>query len=119
MRTTVANPLQFTARELDLETGLYYYRARYYDPTTGRFLSEDPIEFSGRDVNFYAYSSNDPVNYRDPTGLCRILFNGNLIRIETNDGSQRLGPFPASNRTVCNCGLKEGAISSASRNGSS
>jgi RHS repeat-associated protein len=37
---TVENPFRYTGRELDSETGLYYYRARYYDPTTGRFLSE-------------------------------------------------------------------------------
>jgi RHS repeat-associated protein len=46
----IANPYQYTARELDSETGLYYYRARYYDPTIGRFISEDPIGFAGRRV---------------------------------------------------------------------
>jgi RHS repeat-associated protein len=40
------NPFQYTAREFDPETGLRYYRARYYDATTGRFLSEDPIGFA-------------------------------------------------------------------------
>jgi RHS repeat-associated protein len=39
---TFAYPFAFTGREYDVETGLYYYRARYYDPHTGRFLSEDP-----------------------------------------------------------------------------
>ena len=49
--------------------GLYYMRARYYDPSVGRFISEDPIGFAGGDVNFYAYVSNDPVNKVDPLGL--------------------------------------------------
>jgi RHS repeat-associated protein len=60
------NTLKFTGREQDIETGLYYYRARYYDSLTGRFLSEDPIR-SG--INFYVYCNNNPVNCSDPLGL--------------------------------------------------
>ena len=58
----------FTGREWDLETGLYYYRARYYDAKVGRFFSEDPIRFRAG-VNFYAYVENDPANENDPLGL--------------------------------------------------
>jgi RHS repeat-associated protein len=64
----IFNPYRYTAREQDPETGLYYYRARYYDPTIGRFISEDPIGFIGGG-NFYRYSLNDPINLRDPMGL--------------------------------------------------
>ena len=60
----------FTGREWDPETGLHYYRARYYDPKSGRFLSEDPIGFQGG-INFYAYVDNNPVNFFDPTGLLK------------------------------------------------
>lgn len=49
-------------------TGLYYYRARYYDPKIGRFISEDPIKFEAG-PNFYTYVDNNPTNYTDPTGL--------------------------------------------------
>lgn len=105
---SLTNPFQYTARESDPETGLYYYRARYYDPSPGRFLIEDPLAFESDDLNFYAYVANSPATDSDPLGLCRILFNGSLITIETNNGSQKLGPFPASNRTACKCGLKEG-----------
>lgn len=51
------------------ETGLSYYRARYYHPTLQRFISEDPIEFLGGDFNLYSYVLNNPLYYTDPTGL--------------------------------------------------
>jgi RHS repeat-associated protein len=56
-----------TGREPD-QTALAYYRARYYDPKLGRFLSEDPIGFLGG-PNFYAYALNRPTNLVDPLGL--------------------------------------------------
>jgi RHS repeat-associated protein len=67
--TTGASPsrLKYTGREDD-STGLYYYRARYYDPQIGRFVSEDPLGFGAGDVNFYQYTSNNPVNANDPSG---------------------------------------------------
>jgi RHS repeat-associated protein len=65
---TVANSFQYTAREFEPESGLLYLRARYMDPNTGRFLSEDPINFSG-DTNFYRYAANDPMVFVDPSGL--------------------------------------------------
>jgi RHS repeat-associated protein len=65
---SLVNPFRYTARESDTETGLYYYRARYYDPNAGRFLSEDPIRYSGG-VDFYAYAGNNPTNRTDPDGM--------------------------------------------------
>jgi RHS repeat-associated protein len=65
---TVTDPFQYTGREFDSETGMYYYRARYYDQTVGRFLSEDPIGLMGG-PNFYQYVNNDPVSLIDPPGL--------------------------------------------------
>lgn len=67
----------FTGREWDAETGLYYYRARYYDPTLGRFLSPDPIGFAGGS-NFYSYASGSPVQNIDPTGLDTYIVNRQL-----------------------------------------
>jgi RHS repeat-associated protein len=64
----VPQPLRYMAREYDAETGLYYVRARYYDPQQGRFVSEDPIGLAGG-INPYAYVENDPVNATDPSGL--------------------------------------------------
>jgi RHS repeat-associated protein len=65
---SLVNPFQYTGRELDSETGLYYYRARYYDPGAGRFLSEDPITFTGG-IDFYAYVENNPTEFTDALGL--------------------------------------------------
>lgn len=57
----------YTGREPE-ETGMMYYRARYYDPVTWRFTQRDPIGMTDG-VNLYAYVANDPINYNDPTGV--------------------------------------------------
>ena len=62
-----ANSYEYTGRETD-STGLYYLRARYYNPATGRFLSEDPIGLAGG-VNEYAYAYDNPIDLTDPLGL--------------------------------------------------
>jgi len=69
---TVEQSYTYTGRELDSETGLMYYRARYYDPTTGRFLHKDPIGFAGGDLNLYSYVKNNPTNFIDPAGAATI-----------------------------------------------
>ncbi len=66
---SVIQPYSYTGREYDVESGLYFYRARYYDANTGRFLSEDPLGFGGKDHNLYRYVTNNPSNWVDPFGL--------------------------------------------------
>ncbi|RKZ43487.1 MAG: hypothetical protein DRQ58_12525, partial [Gammaproteobacteria bacterium] len=63
----------FTGREYSDDTGLYYYRGRYYDPGLGRFISQDPIGFEGGDFNLYRYVNNSPLNGTDPTGESTIV----------------------------------------------
>ncbi len=60
---------KYTGREYDSELSLYYYRARYFDATTGRFISADPIAFAAGDSNLYAYVANAPTGGSDPLGL--------------------------------------------------
>jgi RHS repeat-associated protein len=68
IETGAAQPgYAFTGREWDPETGLYYYRARYYDPKIGRFISEDRSRFRGG-INLYSYVANNPTNFVDPDG---------------------------------------------------
>ncbi|MDE2179886.1 MAG: hypothetical protein KGJ40_03440 [candidate division NC10 bacterium] len=69
---SIHNPFTFTGREWDASTGLYYYRARYYDAGLGRFLSPDPVSVRFRDpltLNPYLYARNNPVRLVDPLGL--------------------------------------------------
>ena len=65
---SLVNPFHYAPCESDPETGLYYYRARYYDPSAGRFLSEDPIGLPGGDLNFYRYVWGRPLGFRDSLG---------------------------------------------------
>jgi RHS repeat-associated protein len=59
---------KFTGREYDSTTGLYYFRARFYDPVIGRFTSLDPIRFAGSDASLYRYVKNGPTLWGDPAG---------------------------------------------------
>ncbi len=63
----VGNNIFFQSRELDKESGMYYYRARYYAPNLGRFISIDPILFD-QSLNQYTFVENNPGTYNDPTG---------------------------------------------------
>ncbi len=68
----VPQPYSFTGREFDPESGLYYYRARIYDPNAGRFMQEDPLGFGAGDMNLYRYVENNGVNLIDPAGTANF-----------------------------------------------
>ena len=68
------NNYTYTGRKFDPESGLYYYRARYYSPNVGSFISRDPIGFAAGDPNIYRYVGNGPLSFTDPSGL--ILESG-------------------------------------------
>ncbi|MFO7871732.1 MAG: RHS repeat-associated core domain-containing protein [Kiritimatiellia bacterium] len=70
--SAIGNNYLWQGRWYSWDTGMYYFRARWYDPITGRWLSKDPIGISGG-LNQYAVMGNNPVNFRDPFGLCEDL----------------------------------------------
>ena len=77
----------FTGHIDDDATGLTYMQARYYDPNIGRFLSNDPVGFAQGGPGYfgrYMYVGNDPVNFTDPSGLCKTY-----------------GPRPTAKRPGC------------------
>ena len=65
----IANGILYTGREWDSETGIYYYRNRYYDGQIGRFVNRDPIAYEGSEWNLYEYASCRPQHKVDPTGF--------------------------------------------------
>jgi RHS repeat-associated protein len=69
-KSAIGNNILWQGREYSWATGLYFFRARWYDPITGRWLSNDPIGISGG-LNQYVFCNNNPVNFRDPLGLCK------------------------------------------------
>ena len=91
----------YTAQRLDAETagsssqpsGLYFYRARMYSPTWGRFLQTDPIGYVGG-TNLYAYVGNDPLNATDPTGLY-CSSSGGMLNCISPGGVRFTVPSPA------------------------
>jgi RHS repeat-associated protein len=82
------NPYMFAGRRYDIEIGLYYNRARYYNPFMGRFLQTDSIGYDGG-MNLYAYCINNPLNFIDPLGLLRDYIPGEPLTgiIRSSEGN--------------------------------
>jgi RHS repeat-associated protein len=82
--------IRWQGREFDSETQVYYFRARYYAPNIGRFISEDPIG-TKPGTNLYLFGSNDPINRLDPYGLedCREEEDG-VIRCRSEDNGDQV-----------------------------
>jgi RHS repeat-associated protein len=93
---------KFTGREYDSAVSLYFYRARYLDPATGRFQAQDPSGFASGDLNLYRYVGDDPLNATDSTGLYPQHLHECITSIETkyimHGDTGR--PLPANARRV-------------------
>ena len=77
--SAIGNPFRFTGRRFDEESGIYYLRARVYDPKIGRFLQRDPIGYYDS-MNLYQYVGNNPVNFVDPYGLLSAEWVGYYVQ---------------------------------------
>jgi RHS repeat-associated protein len=99
---SLTNSFRYTGREFDTETSLYYYRARYYDQATGRFLDEDPIRFDGG-VNFYEYTGGNPISWFDPFGLDWIRYTGQTLTVYG-------GSFGDTSKTLETCNATSGDL---------
>ncbi len=103
---TLVNSFRYTGREFDSETGLYYYRARYYEQEIGRFASEDILQYGGEDANFYRYALNSPANRTDPSGLksCLMTSQGLVCWKDRNSsGGVIFYPSPPSRPSSIEC----------------
>ena len=83
LHSSLGNRYLWQGREYSWQTGLYYFRARFYDSQTGRWLSNDPIGISGG-LNQYVFCGNNPMNDSDPFGLCKDGSAGNVLGKEGN-----------------------------------
>ena len=91
------NEMMYRGEQLDSDLGLYYLRARYYNPLTGRFMSRDPEngnEFDPKSLHKYLYVGGDPVNGLDPQGreiVAEYSLNINIIKVGAYAGLTALG----------------------------
>jgi RHS repeat-associated protein len=90
------NRFMFTGREFDKETGLYYYRARCYNSSIGRFLQTDTIGYKDG-LNLYAYCHNNPGNRTDPYGTRSWLYGAGHITIESSCAGAKMAILPEDN----------------------
>ncbi len=74
------NPFRYCGEYFDVESGAYYLRARYYDPSVGRFTQEDPAKHG---YNWYAYCNNNPIRFVDPTGFVPVCADEDIIKEPT------------------------------------
>jgi RHS repeat-associated protein len=110
------NSAQYTGREND-GTGLYFYRARYYNPTLQRFIGEDPLEFGGGDVsrrlssgdlNMYSYVGNVPTSFVDPLGLKSRTSSPGMLMTLADAAVNAVADFAAGRTSSCG-GIYPGA----------
>src|SRR5262249_4219379 len=97
---------KYTAREFDGLSGLQFNRARYYDPPTGRWVSQDPAGFEAGDSNLYRYAGNGPSNNTDPSGLspwdALIDHSREISPKEAYQAGYEVGIANGSDKTVFN-----------------
>jgi RHS repeat-associated protein len=100
--STTANPFGFTGHRYDAAVGLYHTLFRSYDPTLGRWLQRDPIEYEAGTINLYEYAFSSPLNSIDPLGLESPIPNGNCGEPPPDEYEQDKCRA-AANKALSNC----------------
>lgn len=109
-RAELRTPIRFQGQYHDHETGLHYNRHRYYDPSTGRFISKDPIGLTGG-INEYQYAPN-PVQWIDPLGLtCKCPCPGTFWADRSLPRDNHGNPVPDVDAPHTQWGRKDGRTS--------
>jgi RHS repeat-associated protein len=105
-QSSVGNSYLFTSGRYDSESGLYYYRARYFNPVAGRFLTHDPIgEWADQSAmgNAFAYAGDNPITHTDTAGLGQEKYNSNIIiKVTKSDRFTNRDPWMKGS-TECKC----------------
>jgi RHS repeat-associated protein len=98
--SVINNSITYTGQRYDADTGLYYYKNRYYSPKLGRFMSKDPLGMVDG-PNLYAYVNNDPLNWTDPMGTTILMeiFWRWLIVIDKAIRNEQINMFLSSDKT--------------------
>jgi RHS repeat-associated protein len=96
--SNISNRFLFTGREYAEKFGFYEYRARAYNPTLGRFMSEDPKLFDAKDYNLYRYCANDPLDKTDPMGLFTYQFDDSYPEADRPTAAAALDGYKATGR---------------------
>jgi RHS repeat-associated protein len=99
------NEFFFQGRTFDKESGLYYFRNRYYSPDLGRFISRDPIGYDAGDINLYRFVGNNPYGGLDPMGLFSSQFKGGLSPVTSSfdELGARATTFAEGTSLECQC----------------
>gem|GEM_PF-5773738 len=87
------NAYRYTGQQSDADSGLLYLRARYYEPSTGRFITQDKKSGDPKipsTLNLYVYCKNNPIRYSDPSGYKEEAYGPNDSYVKWNSGSFRL-----------------------------
>ncbi len=101
----------YQGQQQDPESNLYYLRARYYDTTTGRFISKDPVEGTlgnTQSQNGYNYANDNPVNLSDPSG--RIVYNNSDQTILVKEENEQVDTYSVLKPNSTYTGAQDGVI---------
>jgi RHS repeat-associated protein len=109
------NPFGFSTKYIDAENGLDYYGLRYYNPSTGRWISRDPIEETGG-LNIYSIVANNPLDKVDPIGLSSVTKQGFLQALDAAKAVMHKKCFCCDSKNVAKCSSEADSIVSTIEN---